>query len=232
MKTKFLISIIAASLTMGSAYAVTVEKLAVERSNGKVDKYIVDDIKEIQFTNGTIKEDGQIGKHGFVDLGLSVLWATTNVGASSVEERGKWYSWGETAPKQEYKSSNYTYSGSEKLPASDDAATVNWSSEWRMPTTAEMKELINNCIWEWVENFNNTGANGSLGTSMKNGNTIFFPATYFRVDDKTVVKDDNSEGYYWTSDGVAGYFTKIADTGIDNSFNKYSGLSVRAVTRY
>ena len=62
----------------------------------------------------------------YVDLGLSVMWATCNIGADSPEEYGNYYAWGETATKSEYRQDNcYRWGGSD-LTFSDDAAYVNW----------------------------------------------------------------------------------------------------------
>ena len=57
------------------------------------------------------------------------------------------------------------------LTAEYDVATANWGGSWRMPTLAEMKELINNCTWEW------TTQNGVYGRKVTgpNGNSIFLP---------------------------------------------------------
>lgn len=103
-----------------------------------------------------------------VDLGLSVKWATMNVGATSPEESGDFFAWGETKPyysslnpltwkdgKTGYNSSSYSFSRSATtLGAGDDAATANWGSPWRMPTHAEWQELQSNCYWEWTNNYN------------------------------------------------------------------------------
>lgn len=109
----------------------------------------------------------------WVDLGLpsGTLWATTNVGASSPTESGDKFAWGETTPKTDYSWDTYIYGtglstftkyvtstpftmynsnvdGKTTLEASDDAASVNWGSDWRMPTLTELKELVNNCDTE------------------------------------------------------------------------------------
>ncbi|MBQ0088313.1 MAG: hypothetical protein KBT27_03145, partial [Prevotellaceae bacterium] len=94
---------------------------------------------------------------GYVDLGLSVLWATCNVGATSPEQVGDHFAWGETETKGEfeYSWSKYKYGSSSSdltkynvtegvLESVDDAATVNWGSGWRTPTKTEWDELINN----------------------------------------------------------------------------------------
>ena len=45
----------------------------------------------------------------YVDLGLSVKWATCNLGAATPEEIGNYYAWGETTPKDTYFKNNYKY---------------------------------------------------------------------------------------------------------------------------
>lgn len=142
-----------------------------------------------------------------VDLGLSVKWASCNVGAESPEEYGDYFAWGETTTKSSYKSStSVTYGlsiselksrgiiGSDgNLTAAYDAATANWGSCWRMPTFGEMQELCNNCTWKW------TTQNGVKGYNVtgNNGNSIFLPAAGER-DDTSLLKA-GSEGNYWSA---------------------------------
>jgi hypothetical protein len=45
----------------------------------------------------------------YVDLGLSVKWATCNVGADKPEDYGDYYAWGELEPKESYTWENYRY---------------------------------------------------------------------------------------------------------------------------
>ena len=127
-----------------------------------------------------------------VDLGLSVKWATCNVGAYAPEEYGDYFAWGETSAKLEYNSSNcptYGLSISElqsqgyidndgNLTPQYDAATVNWGGDWRMPTYDELNELRNNCTWTW------TTQNGVIGYSVTgpNGNSIFLPTAGYRYE--------------------------------------------------
>lgn len=61
----------------------------------------------------------------FVDLGLSVKWATCNVGANSPEENGEYYTF-------------------------DNALALENNGE-RLPTKEEFQELIDNCTWLWRE---------------------------------------------------------------------------------
>jgi hypothetical protein len=123
--------------------------------------------------------------HEYVDLGLSVLWATCNVGATTPEEYGDYFAWGETEPKEVYSWETYKWcnpvdtsitkynsnDGMQTLLPEDDAATVNWGGEWRMPTKEELAELRLSCTWEWTTL---NGINGNKITG-PNGNSIFIP---------------------------------------------------------
>ena len=150
-------------------------------------------------------------KHEYVDLGLSVKWATCNVGASAPEEYGDYFAWGEVEPKEEYSWSTYkwcngsydtqtkyctnssygTIDNRTVLEASDDAAAVNWGGVWRMPTYEEQDELLNNCTWTWTTQ---NGVNGYTVTG-PNGNRIFLPAAGYRIDGSL----DSAGSYYWSS---------------------------------
>ena len=132
------------------------------------------------FLNGTTTE--VTNKHEAVNLGLSVKWATCNVGANSPEEFGDYFAWGETEPKETYSWESYKWcSGSEAtltkynansyygtvdnritLESADDAATVKWGGLWRMPTYKEQAALRDSCYWEWTTNYNGKGVSGYI----------------------------------------------------------------------
>ena len=137
--------------------------------------------------------DGTIGEA--VDLGLSVKWASWNIGASTPEGYGTYFAWGEVEPKESYSWDNYvfcdgsdntltmynTYSSKGKkdyklsLDIVDDVAHIKWGGSWRLPTKKEMQELIDNCI---VDTITLNGVSGIRYTSTKDGYTdryIFFP---------------------------------------------------------
>ena len=129
----------------------------------------------------------------YVDLGLSVKWATCNVGASKPEEYGDYFAWGENHPKSTYNWSTYKWcdgSGTtltkynsdssngivdnkRTLALDDDAARVNWGGSWRIPTTQELEELCSECTWILTTQ---NGVKGYNVTSKNNGNSIFLPA--------------------------------------------------------
>ena len=134
--------------------------------------------------------------HEYVDLGLSVKWATCNVGANKPEGYGDYFAWGETKPKDCYSSSNYSYkSNPTTLPMSADAARVNWGGSWRMPTGYEQDELRIQCTWTWTTQ---NGVNGYKVTSKKNGKSIFLPAAGYRYGGGSPSVTD-SAGDYWSS---------------------------------
>lgn len=144
--------------------------------------------------------DGIIRGHKYVDLGLpsGLKWATCNVGATSPEEYGDYFAWGETSPKSIYTDENCKTCGKKigdiSGNAAYDAATANWGGSWRMPTRAEMQELINDCTWEWTTV---NGVKGYKVTSKINGNSIFFPAAGFRRGSS--LSGAGYYGYYWSS---------------------------------
>jgi uncharacterized protein (TIGR02145 family) len=147
-------------------------------------------------------EFGEENGHEWVDLGLSVKWATCNVGAASPGDYGSYFAWGEISAKENYGRSNYKCGqakynradGRLFLEMSDDAARTNWGGGWRMPTKTEFDELINNCTWTWTTQ---DGKNGYKVTSKKNGNSIFLPATGRRYGSS--VHSAGADGYYWSS---------------------------------
>lgn len=190
----------------------------------------------------------------WVDLGLSVLWAAYNVGASSPEEYGGYYAWGETETKSEYSFAtykhrertdsdhfhicddclcwDYKYIGSDISGTSYDVAHVKWGGGARMPTLEEVKELVNNCTFRYGT-YN--GVEGDYVTG-PNGNSIFLPFTGFRYYD-----DLREEGYYgdfWsgTYDDDYGYGYCAFDLYcFKDTFDWFSlareyGRSVRPVT--
>lgn len=151
----------------------------------------------------TSTSSGKIAGHDYVDLGLSVKWATCNVGASSQTGNGNLYAWGETSIKSKYSDSNSTTNnrdyGDIAGDAATDAALVNWGGTWRLPTQAEVNELLNRCDWEW------TTINGVAGykvISRTNSNWIFLPAAGYRED--TTTKGIGTSGNYWTSTPKSG----------------------------
>ena len=189
-----------------------------------------------------------------VDLGLSVKWASYNVGAKAPEEYGSYFAYGETKEKSKYDWSNYKWGeedrttkynndveggdGLKTLLPEDDAATVNWGTKWRTPTLDEIADLFDEtkCEWKW-----DGTREGYTVKSLKTGNSIFLPAAGSRNEENYF--GTGSDGLYWSSTvnekdiwpGVNAA-SIICFESYKNHFHnggwRYAGLSVRAVTEY
>lgn len=188
-------------------------------------------------------------EHEAVDLGLSVKWATCNVGANRPEEYGDYYAWGETEGKDEYNLQTYRYCGGTfrtmtkyccngesgevdnktRLVQSDDVAHVKWGGKWRMPTLNEIEELCEKCSWEWTE-VNEVSGYKVTGN---NGNSIFLPAAGCRLNQGFY--DHGAKGYYWSyilngsyDDPYILYFNSSKHVSDDKG--RYFGFPIRPVT--
>lgn len=131
---------------------------------------------------GELKISGNIDGHDYVDLGLSVKWATCNVGATSQESEGSYF------VEKENNESTMTAIHKSYL-----TATTQWGESWRIPTKEEWNELKYECTWKW------TAINGNKGYKItaNNGNWIFLPHT-------SMIRNMNSDdmrccGIYWSS---------------------------------
>lgn len=203
---------------------------------------------------------GSSEEHEYVDLGLpsGTLWATCNVGASSPQDAGLYFAWGETEGHGNDLSDGYLFSwenykwgnsisefltvfskynfkpetgldgyidGKFILDPEDDAAYVNWGSEWRTPSKAQFDELKEKCTWT------QTTVQGVDGYEVKgtNGNSIFLPVTGWRLDDMLL-----DGGAYWTRtsnpDDAGGAFYYCWDDWGEYEFGgRVNGQCVRPV---
>ena len=144
---------------------------------------------------------GTANGHEWVDLGLpsGLKWACCNVGASSPEEYGDYFAWGETDSKSNYTEDNCATKGQnigDIAGTSRDAARVNWGDSWRMPRASEIEELVDNCTWTWITQ---NGNNGYRVTG-PNGNSIFLPAAGYRFGSSSDCV--GFSGHYWGSTPV------------------------------
>ena len=192
----------------------TVQKIVLYMEGNQTIECNASELDSIVFVDTEAKENDV---HEYVDLGLpsGTLWATCNVGANSPEEYGDYFAWGETEPKSEYSWSTYKYcQGTEttmtkyctnseygtvdnktELEAADDAATVNWGSDWQMPSMEQYDELINSSYttttWATLN-----GVYGRKITSKSNGNSIFLPAAGYSYG--TDINFVGVYGSYWS----------------------------------
>ncbi len=210
---------------------------------------IASEVKQFKTTNRNVP--------GGVELGLSVIWASCNVGAENPGDYGDYFAWGELEPKSDYSWTTYKYcQGSSStltkynttsrygtvdnkttLESYDDVAHVKWGGSWRMPTDSEMQELINTRNnygyygWTWTQK---DGHNGWLVTHKPTGNSIFLPAAGDR--ETSVLNYAGYGGYYWSSSINTGNptYARALDFRESGVFSgdcyRYFGYTVRPVT--
>jgi len=199
-------------------------------------------------------------KHDYVDLGLSVKWATCNVGAKSPEEFGDYFAWGETKTKTTYASDWSGYFDTENggssfvkysnilgetvLDKDDDVASKKWVSSWRMPTDAEWVDLRNCCYWEWTDSYDNTDVSGYIVFKVKNeadkgvkktGNSTVQPSESYSVDDAHIFLP--AAGYYYDDKlndaGPYAFYGYYWSSTLDNTYStKATGLYLSYKTVY
>ena len=196
--------------------------------------------------------------HDYVDLGLpsGSLWAACNVGASSPEEYGDYFAWGEIETKgldgfksykfevpeqyglmSKYNTTDKKYKDKKKeLEPIDDVAHVQWGGSWSVPSVKQFEELKNVCQWSWTTQ---NGVSGQLVTG-PNGNSIFLPcAGYIRSDYRGIEKLEVGEtGEYWSS-SIDSYINQNAwhflisedrVKVVEGFMNRENGLVVRPVS--
>ena len=216
----------------------------------------VNGVRVIETKGGTVIE-GELKRpeifkddknaHEYVDLGLSVKWATCNVGARKPEDNGNLYGWGEIGPTDIYDplsrltskwgtnlsgftkynldSENGTVDNKTTLDPEDDVAHVVWGGKWRMPTKQEQVELRNNCTWEWTTL---NGVNGYRVTSKISGYTdrsIFLPAAGAADN---LRYEYGSTGYYWSSsiESLDDGRVLCSSAAIINITSRYAAISM------
>lgn len=147
-----------------------------------------------------VTPSGTMNGHEYVDLGLSVMWATCNLGALRPSHNGEYYAWGERHRKNHYGFDNYRYEtylhyleDDEPLTPFIDAAN-GWGGTWRMPTKDDWQELIEKCAWKEVKQ---DGKEGFLVVG-PNGNHIFLPAAGLWGDGDSP-EHVRTDGNYWSS---------------------------------
>lgn len=227
--------IVSAMVVMASAASINAQTVNVHMKDGQVIKYDYDKVEYVDFS-----AEGKANEiKGAVDLGLSVLWAKCNVGANTPEEYGDYYCWGEIATKDGYFESNYfRYVGTRYFNSIGtdisgmkyyDAATAKMGTPWRMPTSAELSELVKKCTWT------KTSVNGVAGFNVKgpNGNSIFFPCSGACIDNN---KYQGTYAQVWSSTISGAEYNYLslrlfanADGVMVNEFPAFYGVAVRGV---
>ncbi len=183
----------------GSEYRLNVDKVS--------QVFLTRDTTEVDVSGWKGSVSGVVSNYPYVDLGLpsGTLWAVYDVGSKSPSQRGRHYAWGEVLPKDKYTLETYKWAEFDTglltkycsdsrygtvdslfaLQPEDDAATFNWGSDWRMPTSAEIDELIAGCKWECLK------AGDYRCTSKANGNVIYLSGTNYI--------GETMQGHRWSS---------------------------------
>jgi len=207
-------------------------------------KYYVYDNFNLAFnldpmTEGDYQGVNSSAEYVAVDLGLSVKWASFNVGARSEEEIGYRFAWGEVTPDKDYYDwDNYVWynsdgsfskyyhgvDGKTKLDDEDDAAKVFWGGAWRMPSAQEATELFEQCTW------NNEEVNGVAGFRVigPNSQSIFIPCNG-QFDEGGITH--NQAALLWTSENQGDLWAirlySQSEVGCNN--HRHDGLCIRPV---
>ena len=215
-------------------------------------EYVANFIPQSEIYQSSGIENG----YEYVDLGLSVKWATYNVGTDIPEGYGDYFAWGETESKSYYNWNNYKWcneglitsiskytdkpdnalngipDNKTTLELADDVANVNWGGTWRMPTADEYQELLDECTWTWITK---NEVNGYKVTSKKNGNSIFIPAAGYFFEDS--IYSLGTGGFYnssslaytnYTSENLV-FSSNGRSVSNGGSIRRCHGVSVRAV---
>jgi hypothetical protein len=214
-----------------------------------------------------ILEENQ-SEYQMVDLGLSVKWADRNIGASSPEDAGLYFQWGDTVGytadqvgvDKEFNWGSYfdttdrgrtfkkynNNGGLTVLESSDDAAAVHTNSQLRMPTTAEIRELISGTTKSFIDLDGNEYIKGTDTINIEqgklkgvkftgsNGNSIFIPAAGYC--DGSLLNEVGMDGKLWSSSLVGGDGDIARCLGFDcwgyvsdYGSSRFCGRSVRGV---
>lgn len=188
-KTTIAAYIISAIIAAIAPATVSAQGIKVVTKDGNVTNYSYEELDYV----------APYGEPEYVDLGLSVKWATFNIGASDPSEVGTYFAWGEVEfdPERSYTKASYKFQdpgfaadldnfvdymtkycnttdlGSPDykyvLEPEDDAANVKWGDGWRMPTASEMNELLQ-CEWTRLEADDEDNEYGIMGYRVT-GNT-------------------------------------------------------------
>ena len=233
----------AEGVTQSYAEAAKWYRKAAEQGHAKA-KENLELISNLKLTDAQPEDESDTGMdngHEWVDLGLSVKWATCNVGASSPGDYGDYFAWGETSQKNNYLPKHYEHNKNGKYQRIGknisgkqyDAARANWGGTWRMPTLKEYQELNDKCTWTWVTQ---DGRQGYRVTG-PNGNSIFLPAAGFRRSNGAILDRQGTYGFYWSatsraadSNFQAHIIRFLGGIHYCDYFPRFYGLPIRPVT--
>ena len=193
---------------------------------------------DLGLTSGTLWATCNIGADTPQDAGLFFAWGETE-GHGSDPSDGyffSWenYNWGEVSGWETFFTKYCTDSsrgkdgfadGKYELDPEDDAAYINWGSEWQTPSKEQFDELKSECTWT-LTTIGDVKGYEVVGT---NGNSIFLPETGWRLDDMLL-----DGGAYWArsanpEDVGGAYYLGWDDWGEYEYGGRCNGQCVRPV---
>ena len=163
---------------------------------------------------------GEVSPYKAVNLGLSVKWASFNLGATASWEQGELYLWGDatnTGAVPTYEAPNMDNICGSKY----DIVRSMWGGTWRLPSQGEQVELLKLCSWERVT------VNGVKGMKVTgvNGNSIFLPPTGYGMPQDGPIgqtqRYETDNGYYWVGESYADNYGRFAYVFYYNSKSYY-----------
>lgn len=221
------------------AFCTQAQNVNISYSNGYVERYDISEIAETVFTAAS-DVSAEYGNIDFVDLGLSVKWATCNLGAAEPYETGQFFAWGETEEKEGYRSDNSATSGyainwNDKR---NDAAFKINGGNWRLPSREEFEELCNDCNSEKVDLNGITCMKFTSKIPGYEDRCIYLPFAGYRTGPYLLLEKAN--GFYWSSTPCeeipTNTFSKslsISNEGVDFDYDylRHCGFTIRAVAQ-
>ena len=188
----------------------------------------------LKVVDGRLDPKKEINGHEYVEMGDGLKWATCNIGASTPEEAGSEFAWGETETKSDYSFGNHKWhdngnytkynstDGLTVLMSGDDAATVNWRGTWRTPTFDEFHKLFNEKNFEWKYDDAKKGISVTSKISGYEGNSIFFlSGKYYWSSTINVNKLEHAYSLY--------VYTEKSGSALGGSF-RWNGWEIRPVS--
>jgi uncharacterized protein (TIGR02145 family) len=190
--------------------------------------------------------------HEYVEIG-GIKWATMNIGAESVTDRGLYFQWGDTSgytasqvgTDKQFSWVDYKYGdgtsnpsaanmskynstdGKTLLDTEDDAVTAAWGGNWRMPTESEWEALSDAVYTDWTSNYNDSGVPGLICTDKTdNSKVLFFPAAGYCSNG--TITYQTTLGSYWSKTRHSSDAKVANELFFSSTTTSYNGYNQRS----
>ena len=225
-------------LALVGTMSMNAQVMKIYNGETLVKEYKANEATHVVFEEAPAFGQGKAEATGIGNVKWIQLWAggpkfaEYNVGAANnkAEDYGGYYAWGGSQDKvDDHKT------GTDALSGDSDTATKLWGSNWRMPTSAELEELIANCDVEWTDSYKGSGKQGRIftGKGAYSSNSVFLPAAGYCNRGNVYYQGNN--GYYWSSTPNGSYYAYylyflLGYQSVDFG-GRNDGCSVRAVLK-